>query len=805
MGAKLSSMFPGSDLSSLCQALAEHAPTPMAVLEGATHLVRYANPAFCRLLDKPASQLVGQPCADIMPRMDVFLTRLKRVYRTGKAESHNEAQYEKPHPVFWTYTIWPMLVDGNAAGVMVQVTESAPIHAEMVAVNEALVLGSLRQHELNETADKLNAQLREEIVERYKAEVALRQNEWCLLYATESARLTYVEADLVNGSARNADNFAAVMGYTPQSGQENTIAEGTKLLLAHVVPEDRPQVMAAHEEFVGAKPSGKLEYRVLGDDQIERWIETRWTIERDVDGKSLKSFATNIDITERKNADAALREGEERYRNLFNSIDEGFCIIEVIFDGQEKAVDWRYIEANPAFAIQSGMQDVVGKRIRELASDIEDYWFDIYGIVAITGEPVRAENEFQATKSWFDVYAFRLGEPNQRRVAVIFNNITARKRSETALVELDHRKDEFLAMLSHELRNPLAPILHAVHLLGLQKDEDLIQNQARGIIERQVGQMTRLIDDLMEVSRLTTGRISLHLERMELNQVINNAVETVNPLITRQRLAIMLNLTVEPIWLYADAARVEQVIVNVLTNAAKYTVEGGSIWLTLSSEGEEAVLRVRDTGIGIAPELLPHIFDLFTQGERSLDRSQGGLGIGLCLVQRLVEMHAGTVTVESKLGEGSEFVVRLPITHVATPVLPPATVVAAANGLALRVLVVEDNADAAETLKLVLNALGHDVQTAHDGFAAIDRALEFLPQIVLMDIGLPGLNGFEVAERLRQQPTLAHVVLVAMTGYGEGAARQRSKEAGFNHHLVKPADFAKLQAILASVSADSRR
>ncbi|MBC7622608.1 MAG: PAS domain-containing protein, partial [Aeromicrobium sp.] len=615
----------------------------MAVLEGDTQTVRYANPAFCRLWDVPVSQLVGKPCAEIMPRMDVFLTRLKRVYGTGKAESHNEAQYVKPHPVFWTYAMWPMLAGGTTVGVMVQVTESAPIHAEMVAVNEALVLGALRQHELNDTADKLNAQLRNEIIERYQAEVALRENEWRLRYAADSARLTYVEADLVSGGARTADNFATVMGYTPPLGQETDIAEGTKQLLAHVVAEDRARVAAAHEEFVGAKPSGKLKYRVLGDDQIERWIETRWIIEHDVDGKPLKSFATNIDITERKNAEAALHEGEERYRNLFNSIDEGFCIFDVIFDAQEKAVDLLYVEANPAFAKQSGMKDVVGKRIRELAPVVEDYWFDIYGKVAITGEPIRAENEFKATKSWFDVYAFQIGEPKQRRIAVIFNNITARKRSEAALIELDHRKDEFLAMLSHELRNPLAPILHAVHLLRLQKDEDSIQHQARGIIERQVGQMTRLIGDLMEVSRLTTGRINLHRERLELSHVIKNAVETVNPLIDRQRHVITLNLPLEPIWLHADAARIEQIIVNLLTNAAKYTIESGSIWLTLAQEGEEAVVCIRDSGIGIAPELLPHIFDLFTQAERSLDRSEGGLGIGLCLVQRLLEMHGGSV------------------------------------------------------------------------------------------------------------------------------------------------------------------
>ena len=799
-------MLPGSGLPSLCQTLTEHAPTPMVALEGDTHIVRYVNPAFCRLLDKAAAQLDGKTCAEIMPKMDVFLTRLHRVYRTAKSETHNEAQYEKPHPVFWTYTIWPMLVDGNAAGVMVQVTESAPIHAEMVAVNEALVLGSLRQHELAETAENLNTQLRTEMDERRTAETAFRESETRYRTLFELSPVAVYSCD-ASGQIEKFNRMAALLW-----GREPLVSEGGerfcgshKLYLPGgrlVPPELCPMGDVLNGKVAEVRDAEMLLERPDGS-QVDCIVNIRSL--RDEHGVVTGAINCFYDISARKQTEKALRESEISYRSLFNGIDEGFWVVEVIFDKHGKPVDWRFLEANPSVVKQTGLQEVVGKRLREAVEIVEEYWIELYGRVALTGEPVRIEKESAALKRWFDVYLFRIGEPAQRRVAVIFNNITARKRSEAALIELDHRKDEFLAMLSHELRNPLAPILHAVHLLGLQKDEDLIQNQARGIIERQVGQMTRLIDDLMEVSRLTTGRISLHLERMELNQVVNNAVETVNPLITRQRLAIMLNLSAEPIWLYADAARVEQVIVNVLTNAVKYTIEGGSIWLTLSSEGEEAVLRVRDTGIGIAPELLPHIFDLFTQGERSLDRSQGGLGIGLCLVQRLVEMHAGTVTVESTLGEGSEFVIRLPITHVATPVLPPATVVAAANGLALRVLVVEDNADAAETLKLVLNALGHDVQTAHDGFAAIDRALEFLPQIVLMDIGLPGLNGFEVAKRLRQQPTLAHVVLVAMTGYGEGAARQRSKEAGFNHHLVKPADFAKLQAILTSVSADSRR
>ena len=283
--------------------------------------------------------------------------------------------------------------------------------------------------------------------------------------------------------------------------------------------------------------------------------------------------------------------------------------------------------------------------------------------------------------------------------------------------------------------------------------------------------------------------------------IVERAVETVRPLIDQRRHELTVSLPPQPIWLYADAARLEQVVVNLLTNAAKYTDEGGHIWLTVQQEGDEAVLQVRDTGVGIAPELLPRIFDLFTQAERSLDRSQGGLGIGLCLVQRLVEMHGGTVEVYSALGQGSEFVVRLPVMLTPAPQPPsPPEETAEPTGPSLRVLVVDDNVDAAQSLAMLLKESGHDVRTAHDGPTALEAALDYRPNVVLLDIGLPGLDGFEVAKRLRQQPVLQSVVLVAMTGYGQESDRQRSQEAGFDHHLVKPADFGKVQQILATVS-----
>jgi len=380
------------------------------------------------------------------------------------------------------------------------------------------------------------------------------------------------------------------------------------------------------------------------------------------------------------------------------------------------------------------------------------------------------------------------------------------KEKTEALADLHRRKDEFLAMLGHELRNPLAPISNAVHLLRLGRNEEPLQQKARTIIERQLTQLTHLVDDLMEVSRITTGRVRLRLDRIIVSGIVERAVQSARPLIDQHRHELTVTLPPKPIWLNADASRLEQVVVNLLTNAAKYTQDGGHIWLSIQEEGSDCVLRVRDTGVGIAPELLPRIFDLFTQAERSLDRSQGGLGIGLALVQRLVEMHHGKVEVHSSLGQGSEFVVRLPMLLTAEAESPSCkTGMTKQTGPSLQVLVVDDNVDAAGSLAMLLEASGHEVRLTHDGPTALEAALKNRPNVILLDLGLPGLNGFEVAKRLRQQPVFQNVVLIAMTGYGQEADRQRSFDAGFNHHLVKPADFGKVQEILATVSAKATR
>ena len=538
------------------------------------------------------------------------------------------------------------------------------------------------------------------------------------------------------------------------------------------------------------------------------YIGKGWTTPESVT-RTIENSIERFDLlTKRKIAETQFNESEERYRNLFSSIDDGLCVIEKIEAAPGQLLDFRYVDANPAFTAQSGLSDVIGKTIRQLRPDEPEEWFSNYNSVCTTGRPLRFERSNLTPGRVHELNAFRIGGLESVKVAIIFSDITERRQSELqtltqskVLAEIDRRKDEFLAMLSHELRNPLAPISNAVHLLRMIKNNDALQGEACAIIERQVKQLNRLVNDLLEVSRITTGRVQLRQAQVALSDIVTRAVETAQPLITQRRHQLTVLMPPLPVWLHADAARLEQVLVNLLTNAAKYTDEGGQIVLTVHQEGLTALLRVRDNGIGIAPELMPCIFELFTQAERALDRSQGGLGIGLCLVQQLVELHGGTVVAHSVLGRGSEFVVRLPIMAIPqAPLQSSLTELVVPAEKHCRVLVVDDNLDAVETLAILLKFLGHTVQMAHDGPSAVAQALAWQPDVLLLDIGLPGISGYEVARQIRLEASLAGIMLVALTGYSQESDRQRSREAGFDHHLAKPADFDELKLILKTVA-----
>ena len=371
------------------------------------------------------------------------------------------------------------------------------------------------------------------------------------------------------------------------------------------------------------------------------------------------------------------------------------------------------------------------------------------------------------------------------------------------LSEADRHKNEFLAMLAHELRNPLAPVLNALQILKMPTANRTTVDEARGMMERQVQHLVRLVDDLLDVSRITRGMIELKRERVDLMTVVGRAVETAQPSIDAQGHDLTVSLPERPVSLDADLMRLSQIISNLLINAAKYTPTPGRIWLTAECHGNEVEFRVRDNGNGIAPELLPRIFDLFVQADRTLARTQGGLGIGLTLVKRLVEMHGGTVSASSSPGQGSEFTVRLPaLPDLQSAEADPKHQEPTQHGLLSRkVLVVDDNVDAAESAAVLLRLWGHTVRSVNDGLSVLQAARDFQPEVILLDIGLPGMTGYEVARQLRADPNFGSLVLAAMTGYGQDEDRRRSKEAGFDHHLTKPIDPHKLEALVASPRA----
>jgi PAS domain S-box-containing protein len=509
------------------------------------------------------------------------------------------------------------------------------------------------------------------------------------------------------------------------------------------------------------------------------------------------------DITERRRAEVALEDSELRYRRLFETAQDAILILD---ERQGKIFD-----ANPFIKDMLGYSqvEIVGKELWQIGmfrdaeenkaafQELQDKGYIRYENLPLktkAGEQIEVE------------FVSNVYQVDHRKVIQCnIRDITERSRLERkthdqaeALAELHQRKDEFLAMLSHELRNPLSAIFSALHVLRLQGNENPIQQRAMTTLERQVGQLAHLVDDLLEVSRVITGRIQLQLEHLDLRGIAEHAIGSVRPMIERRKHELSVSLPPEPVWVQGDPTRLEQVIVNLLNNAAKYTDEGGHICLTVKQQDHEVevVLSVRDTGVGIAPELLPRIFDLFTQANRTLDRAQGGLGIGLSLVQKLVELHGGKVAAYSAgLGQGSEFIVRLPaLSSAGEPIAP--IEIAQRSGKASRVLVVDDNVDAADMLVMMLQMFGHEVKAAYSGQAALETAVEYQPDFVLLDIGLPDMNGYEVAQHLRQQQRTKNVSLIAMTGYGQDADRQRSQEAGIDLHLVKPVDPKKLQDVL---------
>lgn len=788
------------------------------------------------------------------------------------------------------------------------------------------------------------------------------------------------------------------------------------------------------------------------------------------------------DITESTRAQEALGVQEERYRNLFDTMLEGYCLVEVLFNNSGRAVDYRFVETNPAFEKQTGLKGAKGRRALELVPELEPSWFDLLGKIALSGEPASFQKQVQSVQRCFDVKAHRIGGPESRTVGVVFSDMTERQRVETALAQniglfsrmleqaptgmyvvdaefrlqqvnalaapifetihpligrdfaeimqilwgpvvgaectaifrhtlasgeryvsppfyeqrfdlgedqafdwetqrvtlpdgqhgvvcyfheitarqraqmalrdskdrmrlateatgvgiwqrnlvtgqlrwddqmfriygmaptadgfvndadwrdsvhpddldaqeasleetqrhlgsnsrhfrimrrndgecrhidavetvrpnalgvaewivgtnldvtarkqaearigsllnalqfADSRKDEFLATLAHELRNPMAAIRHSLELMRRASGNVGLMDRACATMERQMGQMVHLIDDLLDVSRITRNRLELRLAYTELASVVAHAVEASGPLCEKAGQRLTVALPPEPIALNADSMRLVQVLGNLLNNASKYTARGGHIWLSAEQQGDEVALTVKDSGIGIAPDMLHKVFELFTQVSSAMTHSQGGLGIGLSLAKRLTELHGGTLVAHSEGKDlGSAFTVRLPVLPQAakritpviavmplTPLTPFSIASPPAPAAARRILVVDDMRDNADNLAVLLSMGGEETQTAYDGPAAVAAAAAFRPDVILLDIGMPGMNGYDACRAIRKQPWGQHIVIIALTGWGQDQDRYNSREAGFNHHLVKPVAFKDLMTLLEAHQA----
>ncbi len=536
---------------------------------------------------------------------------------------------------------------------------------------------------------------------------------------------------------------------------------------------------------------------------------------KDRDGRVMAAVSVFYDETERRMSEQRVIESQRFLRCSLDSLashiavlDENGCIVEVNeawrrFADQNNftffayGVGSNYLDPFENARIECGDGNLIAEGIREvMRGQRETFEFEY---------PCHSPEE----QRWFLLRVTRFKTPGPVRVVIAHENVTKLRQALDLLRDADKRKDEFLATLAHELRNPLAPIRNAIEVLKLPQCDNDNQRRLLEMIERQASQLTRLVDDLLDVSRVMRGKIELRLEPIGLGDVIHQALETAGPLITARQHKLELQLPDVAVQIQADAVRLSQVLCNLITNAAKYTEPHGQIRVQATTENDSAVIRISDNGIGIAPDQLNGIFDLFVQVDPTTTRSQGGLGIGLTLAKNLIELHGGSLTASSRgLGHGSEFTLRIPLA------ITNADADAQRNDLAdtaspvaresqCAVLVVDDNRDAANSLAMLLKTMGHHVEVAHSGEQALECIRTAPPEVVFLDIGMPGMDGYEVARQLRADAKFDRVCLAALTGWGQAEDRRRTADAGFDHHIVKPPDMRALMSVLSTKQATS--
>ena len=594
----------------------------------------------------------------------------------------------------------------------------------------------------------------------------------------------------------------ALTGWTPPQAAGQPI-DGVFRIIDEATrrPVESPAVRAIREGGIRKLARPCL---LVAKDGTECPIDDSAAPLRDPAGRVTGDVVIFRDISERRRTERALAKSLAYADDIIATLREPFLIL----DG-----DLRVRTANRAF--YEAFLVSTGETEGRFVYDLGDGQWNIPGLRALLNEVLtrtRSVHDYQVEHDFpalgrktmlLNARPFPPDSASPELILLAVEDVSAVRERADELAEAGRQKDEFLATLAHELRNPLAPIRNAVQSLGRDGLAADGVRTARDVIARQVAVMVRLIDDLLDMARISRNQLDVRKERVELAAVVASAVESCRPLVELSGHTLAVGLPPDALTLDADPVRLAQVFINLLNNAAKYTRRGGHIWLTAEREGSDAVVRVRDDGVGIPADMLSRVFDMFTQVDRAREQSRGGLGIGLTLVRRLIDLHDGSIEARSGGPDaGSEFVVRLPLVLPSPLPPPPPSAGGAAAAAALsgrRILVVDDNVDSADSLADLLRLMGNEVRIAYDGQAAAAAAEAFRPGLTLLDIGLPKLNGYDVARRIRQQAWGRGVTLVALTGWGQDEDRRRSREAGFDLHLVKPVDLAALETLLAGV------